>query len=296
MTQLVTLAAITKPDLETWLNATLEIALGLEWTNGESASAVIGDTICDIFHDADWCNIAFNGPSAARLKGTIEAAILAAGTTGQITATRGTLTWPGNGSGIPVLAYPATPSHGFAGVEVAASPEVDVVDPLDVYPEWYQRTPGVETDVPQVGTIEHLGGVLYLCETAQSGGNYFTPGTVGSGWRAITSGPGYDPWSAGTTYALNDRVTDEGEDWLNRDQTNTGRKPGSASAGWLRISNMPYPYYHLGNAGYPVTVDGQPVQVTDAGRLWQVTQDGAGNSSFPPSVVPTGWVDVGPAP
>lgn len=221
---------------------------------------------------------------------------LASADTTAVQATRGELTLPVMANA--AIARPLTPRYSLAGFVLP------VEEPNGDYPtpaEWYQRTPGVEpaSKVPQVGTIERVGEQRYVCETAQTdlGGvmvNYFRPGTVGSGWRAVASGDGYDPWDAGTTYGLGDRVTDEGEDWLNRDASNTGRKPGSAAAGWLRISGRPYPYYYLGNAGYPLTVDGEPMQVTDAGRLWQVTADGAGASSFPPSVVGTGWQDMGP--
>lgn len=242
-------------------------------------------------------DFAIEGPNAWLWRARFDVPQSSAATT-VIPATRGDLEVPATARETGTI-RPHTPSHVFSGIEPL--PPIEGED-FEAPEEWEQLTPGVPTDYPfspngyPLGWVVTRNGVRYRQDGDLPTGNFFVPGEVGSLWYAVTGGEGYDPWDAGTTYSAGARVTDEGEDWLNRDASNTGRKPGSTAAGWLQISNRPYPYYYLGNAGYPVTVDGEPMQVTDTGRLWQVTQDGAGSSSFPPSVVGTGWQDVGPAP
>jgi hypothetical protein len=81
-----------------------------------------------------------------------------------------------------------------------------------------------------------------------------------------------------------DEATHAGQTWRTRRNNNTWT-PGTSDSGWMRISNLPAPWIHVGNEGYPLGWE-----VTHNGRRWQA---GSANLFWEPGVF--GWTDIGPA-
>jgi hypothetical protein len=84
---------------------------------------------------------------------------------------------------------------------------------------------------------------------------------------------------------LPEQCTHVGFTWQTRRNTNTW-EPGTSDSGWLKISNLPAPWYHVGNEGYPLNW-----QTTQTGRLWR---NDSANNFWQPGVF--GWTDIGAAP
>lgn len=163
-----------------------------------------------MFHDdaGAYANLALNGANAIALKGTLEAAVLSSGTNDTVEATRGTLTWPGVVNG-PLIAKPHTPSHNFSGINIEPGPEVEVIDPLTLYPEWVQSL-GAHDAYPDGSIVVH-SEKLWITTTAP---NVWEPGV--SGWREVVES-GYPAWvqptGAHDAYPLNAIVTHNGQVW-----------------------------------------------------------------------------------
>jgi hypothetical protein len=81
--------------------------------------------------------------------------------------------------------------------------------------------------------------------------------------------------------------THVGKTWQTRRNLNTW-EPGSASSGWLQISGIPAPWYHVGNEGYPVDW-----QVTHNGATWENPTEGEFREPGTPGA---SWIDQTPAP
>jgi hypothetical protein len=69
--------------------------------------------------------------------------------------------------------------------------------------------------------------------------------------------------------------------WRNRRTLNVS-EPGTNGSGWLQISNLPAPWYNLGNEGYPLNWE-----VTHNGNTWRNNNP---NNFWEPGVV--GWVII----
>jgi hypothetical protein len=103
------------------------------------------------------------------------------------------------------------------------------------------------------------------------------------------------PWTITgqfTAYMLANEVTGLPEScthlgftWQTRRNLNTW-EPGGSDSGWLKISNLPAPWIHVGNEGYPLNWE-----VTHVGRLWRAASN---NLFWEPGVF--GWTDIGAAP
>jgi hypothetical protein len=83
---------------------------------------------------------------------------------------------------------------------------------------------------------------------------------------------------------LPDECSHAGQDWRTRRDNNVWQ-PGTGDGGWMRISNLPAPWLHVGNEGYPLGW-----QVTHNGRLWQ---SAAAGNFWQPGVAL--WTDIGAA-
>lgn len=136
-------------------------------------------------------------------------------------------------------------------------------------------------DAPRPPTANE--GSIHIC-----GHETGDPCVVSSSFSvAIPAAPSMTAWQAGTNYlAGGEERSHAGEEWRNRRANNTQQlAPGVTGSGWMRISNLPAPWYSLGNEGYPT-----PWQVTHNGRLW--SNPSAGNFWEPGAAL---WVDQGPA-
>jgi hypothetical protein len=81
---------------------------------------------------------------------------------------------------------------------------------------------------------------------------------------------------------LPDETDHAGQSWRTRRNNNVWT-PGTSDSGWMRVSNLPAPWVHVGNEGYPLGW-----QVTHNGHLWQAS---ANNVFWEPGVAL--WSDLG---
>jgi hypothetical protein len=101
-------------------------------------------------------------------------------------------------------------------------------------------------------------------------------------WTQPTGGDGKYPL-IDTATGLAYRVLHLGQTWENRRTLNTS-EPSTSGSGWMQVSNLPAPWYFLGNEGYPLNWE-----VRHNGRLWRSTS--AGNFWEPGVAL---WTDLGP--
>jgi hypothetical protein len=141
-----------------------------------------------------------------------------------------------------------------------------------------------QPDPQPVPPVTANAGSIHVCNHEAG-----EPCVVADSWTvAIPTAPSAEAWAAGTNYlAGGEERAHAGQAWRNRRANNTQQlAPGTNGSGWLRISNLPAPWYNLGNEGYPVSWE-----VTHNGKLWRAGSD---NLFWEPGVF--GWTDLGPAP
>lgn len=107
------------------------------------------------------------------------------------------------------------------------------------------------------GLLLSFNSVVYRVFQPHVAANEFNPElTLGVLFKIVPSStggglPAWLPFPQGPLYAIGDEVFHTGEDWRSR-RANNVSEPGTAAAGWLRISGVPYEWFSIGNEGYPI--------------------------------------------
>ena len=135
------------------------------------------------------------------------------------------------------------------------SDDEEALELIDVYPFWEDVE--VVEDLHKYKRI--VEGELRLYEVIESKGHATQPNWTPETQPSIFRRVGFEgevlvwvqPLMAEDAYDLDEITKHVNEEWQSRRSANTS-EPGTTGSGWLQISNLPAPWYNLGNEGYPL--------------------------------------------